>query len=110
MSKWSKIGLMSHQWGCHCILSSSIMSCNIQERGTSFCLVRSPYRPNNFLRDDFKRSLTETFGLFIFHRNRFNVINVFSMPFHVSQKRKTLFLLSIFDKLQCVVSMCPKAS
>ena len=34
------------------------MSCNIRERGTSYCLVRSPYRPWNFLRDDFKRSLT----------------------------------------------------
>ena len=31
--------------GCHCIWSSSRMSCNIRERGTSYCLVRSPYRP-----------------------------------------------------------------
>ena len=42
--------------GSHCIWSSSRMSCNIRERGTSYCLVRSPYRPKNFLRDDFKRS------------------------------------------------------
>ena len=31
--------------GCHCMWSSSRMSCNIRERGTSYCLVRSPYRP-----------------------------------------------------------------
>ena len=30
---------------CHCILSSSRMSCNIRERGTSYCLVRSSYQP-----------------------------------------------------------------
>ena len=44
--------------GCHCIWSSSRMSWNIRERGTSYCLVRSQYRPQNFLRDDFNRSLT----------------------------------------------------
>ena len=44
--------------GCHCMWTSSRMSCNIRERGTSYCLVRSPFRPQNFLRDDFKRSLT----------------------------------------------------
>ena len=31
--------------GCHCIRSSSRLSCNIRERGTSYCLVISPYRP-----------------------------------------------------------------
>ena len=34
------------------------MSFNICERETSYCLIRSPYRPENFLNDDFKRSLT----------------------------------------------------
>ena len=34
------------------------ISCSIREMGTSYCLVRSPYRPYNFLRDDFKCSLT----------------------------------------------------
>ena len=37
----SKIGVM--YGGCHCIWSFSRMSCNIQERGTSYCLIRSPY-------------------------------------------------------------------
>ena len=33
------------------------MSCNIRERGTSYCLIRSPYRPKSFLRDDLKTFL-----------------------------------------------------
>ena len=32
------------------------------------------------------------------------------MRFHVSQKRIAIILLPIFDKLQCVVSICQKAS
>ena len=32
------------------------MSFNIRERDTSYCWVRSPYRPKKFLNDDFKRS------------------------------------------------------
>ena len=31
------------------------MSFNICERETSYCLIRSPYRPKNFLNDDFKQ-------------------------------------------------------
>ena len=34
----------------------------IRERGTSYCLIRSPFRPQNFLNDDFKRSLTYSFS------------------------------------------------
>ena len=34
------------------------MSFNICVRETSYCLIRSPFRPLNFLNDDFKRSLT----------------------------------------------------
>ena len=33
------------------------MSFNIREKGTSYCLIRYPYRPQNFLNDDFNRSL-----------------------------------------------------
>ena len=44
--------------GCHCIWSGHRMSFNICERETSYCLIRSPYRPLNLLNDDFKRSLT----------------------------------------------------
>ena len=32
------------------------MSFNIRERDTSYCWIRSSYRPLNFLNDDFKRS------------------------------------------------------
>ena len=28
------------------------------ERDSSYCLQKSPYRPQNFLNDDYKRSLT----------------------------------------------------
>ena len=31
--------------GCHCIWSGHRMSFNICERETSYCLIRSPYRP-----------------------------------------------------------------
>ena len=31
--------------GCHCIWSGHRMSLNICERETSYCLIRSPYRP-----------------------------------------------------------------
>ena len=41
--------------GSHC-WSRIRMSFNIRERETSYCRIRSPYRPNNFLNDDFKRS------------------------------------------------------
>ena len=44
--------------GCHCIWSCPRISCSILERKTSYCLVRFPYRPYTFLRDDFKRSPT----------------------------------------------------
>ena len=37
---------------------SSRISCTIREKGTSYCLVRSPYRPYNFLSDYFKRFST----------------------------------------------------
>ena len=43
---------------CHYIWPSSRMSRNTRERGTSHWLARSPHRLYNFLRDDFKRSLT----------------------------------------------------
>ena len=43
--------------GCHCIWLGHRMSFNIRERGTSYCLIRSPYRPENFLNDDVNRSL-----------------------------------------------------
>ena len=32
-------------WGYHCISSCPRMSCNIWERETQYCLMRSPYRP-----------------------------------------------------------------
>ena len=44
--------------GCHCIWSGYRISLRIRERGTAYCLIRSPYRPLNFFNDDFKRSLT----------------------------------------------------
>ena len=40
----------------------------------------------------------------------FNAIHAFNMRFHVSQKRITIILPPIFDKLQFVVSICQKAS
>ena len=41
----------------YCIWSGQRMSFNICERETSYCLIRSPYRPLNFLNDDFKCSM-----------------------------------------------------
>ena len=38
------------------------MSFNIHERGFSYCLIRSPYPPKNFLNEDFKRSLKKLIG------------------------------------------------
>ena len=44
--------------------SSSRISCNIRERETSYCLVRSPYRPWNFIRDDLLSRFTLTMCYF----------------------------------------------
>ena len=37
--------------GCHCIWPGYIMSFSIREMETSYCLIRSPYRPQNINRD-----------------------------------------------------------
>ena len=50
-----EIGGKSDWLGSHC-WSRIRMSFNIRERDTSYCWIRSPYRPYNFLNDDFKRS------------------------------------------------------
>ena len=50
-----EIGGKSDWLGSHC-WSRIRMSFNIRERDTSYCRIRSPYRPLNFLNDDFKRS------------------------------------------------------
>ena len=35
------------------------MSFSIRERGTSYCLIRTPYRPYNFFNDDLKQKKEE---------------------------------------------------
>ena len=45
----------------HCIWSCPSMSCNIWERDTSYSLTRYLYQSLNFLRDDFKNSLTYSY-------------------------------------------------
>ena len=52
--------VISDPWKCYCIWLSpfSRMSVYLWERGTSFCVIRSPYRPYNFGRDHVKQSLS----------------------------------------------------
>ena len=50
------IGGKSDRLGSHCNWSRVSMSFNIRERATSYCWIRSPYWPLNFLNDDSKRS------------------------------------------------------
>ena len=56
MMSWC--GKRYDQWRYHWIWPSFKMSFSIRERGTPYCLIRSPYRPQNFFNDDSKRNFT----------------------------------------------------
>ena len=50
------IGGKSHWMGWHCNRLRVRMSFYIRDRETSYCWIRSPYRPLHFMKDNVKRS------------------------------------------------------
>ena len=54
MYQGHEIGGKSYRLGSHCNWSRVRMSFNIRERETSYCWIRSLYRPLNFMNNDFK--------------------------------------------------------
>ena len=96
---------MSHQRGCKCIWSSSRMSCNIRERGISYCLVRSRTDHRTSLEDDFisLRLLDTSQNVFSFRsvKKSNNTVIAHRSRWHISRSNKYTFATSMqwMDKL-----------